>query len=320
MLTVQPIEHPRKTQAAAANVGLDERHPHKDFEFAHKVGDFQMDESGDMVPVIVCMSRQSGVGGYLADTNIDLDKQSWAKARAENERRGFIYIADDALAADGIPTLFAPYRTKRGRTTFRSAVQEPIETPDGVRWEHDAESWGAIVQALMVKGIIPPPSAMAIRSQLATIEAKIGVLAQYRPGSGDPRLSKWHRDYERTEKARDRLHKLLASTETRVPKSRRIVEALAHLSAPKEAPAQDDEESVLAATPAKPAAPVQAVMAPSVAALPSPLPAVQPTKPRGKPGPKPGPKRPAPEPIQAQPMDGDLLPPSAHEEIEVDDG
>ena len=135
-------------------------------------------------------------------------------------------------------------------------------------------------------------------------------------------LSKWHRDYERTEKARDRLHKLLASTETRAPKSRRIVEALAHLSAPKEAPAQDEEESLPAPTPAKPAAPVQAVMAPSVAplSLPSPQPAVQPAKPRGKPGPKPGPKRPAPEPAQAQPMDGDLLPPSAHEEIEVDDG
>lgn len=297
MLNTQTVAHPRRTRAEAP-AGVDDRTPHGDFVFAHKSGEWMMDVEGDLVPVIVTLARRSGVNGYLADDNPQRDEASWGRLRAENERRGFVYIDDDALQADGIETLYSVYPTTRGRLTYRSLVQTPVESGDGgVRWEVDQKAWKLIGRALVAAGKIPKPSAGSLRSMLATQDAKLEVLAQQRPGAGDPRMEKWTRDYTAASTARANIAKMLGEVEVvNASPTSRIRSALARFA--------DDELLVPAAGEVVREGPGWLVMqtqAPGPATAPAPVQASQPeiqapaaepaqVRERRKPGPKPKPR------------------------------
>lgn len=292
MLNLQTVAHPRRTRAEAP-AGVDDRTPHGDFVFAHKAGEWMMDVEGDLVPVIVTISRRSGVNGYLADDNAQRDEVSWGRLRAESERKGFIYIDDDALQADGIDTLYAVYPTQRGRLTYRSLVQTPVESGDGgVRWEVDQKAWKLIGRALVASGKIPKPSAGSLRSMLAVQDAKLEVLAQQRPNSGDPRLEKWTRDYTAASTARANIAKMLGEVEVvNASPTSRIRSALARFAddEPSPPPEPAHRPAAPSAEPQVPAAEAVAVEA-AQPEIQAPAAEPAPVRERRKPGPKPKPR------------------------------
>lgn len=260
----QPVTHPRHLQREAPQ-GVDDRTPHGDFVFAHKSGEWMMDVDGDLVPVVVAISRRSGVNGYLADDDPQRDESAWSRVRAEQERRGFIYIDDTALSDDGVETLYAVYPTLRGRLTFRSLVQTPVTSADGVRWEVDQKAWKLICRALVANGTIPKPSAASLRALLAGQDGKLNVLATQRPAAGDPRMDKWTRDYAAAERARTNILGMLAESDRQISHATSAIRsALARFDTspeiaavptqdPTPAPAQEVREAqqTLAPTPAR---------------------------------------------------------------------
>lgn len=183
------------------------------FQFAYHPGDWQITAHGTYRPVIKHIGKVSGVNGYNGHKNPAVDAQRWARARSEAEANGFVFIDHDVLRGAGVEDYVTPYRTDRGKTTYRTVFETPVSMGAGeaTDWEHDHEAFDEFIAFLRREGVIQPPKPGVIRSSLKQIEYKLNALSQQRPNDG-ARLTTWTRTYNGLEAARNLLLREMAAS------------------------------------------------------------------------------------------------------------
>lgn len=129
--------------------------PRGNFMLAHPKDEWILSADGELLPVIVPLSKTPGVQGCDRRGN-------WGAARTYYLDRGFTLIPHDVIPSDYV----AAYVNEAGQDVHRSVFQTPLDGPNGTVWTFDAEAWGKFVRLLRLKGYIKPPRPHIIRGML----------------------------------------------------------------------------------------------------------------------------------------------------------
>ena len=145
--------------------------PSGNYVLAHPKDEWQLNANGDLVPVLVQLSRTPGVQGVGT-------RGEFGAAQAYYLERGFTLIPHDILPTDYV----ALYLNRKGQRVHRSVFQSPIDGPNGTIWTCDEESIAKFIKLLRIRGFIRPPRPHIVRGMLHTKQQEYDHL---RPPSSD---------------------------------------------------------------------------------------------------------------------------------------
>lgn len=167
--------------------------PRANFILAHRSSEWQMDSEGNLLPVVVQLSKSPGVQGVGR-------RGQFGEARAWYEEQGLTLIPHDILPADYV----ALYRNEKGKKVHRTVFQQPANTADGTTvWEHDGETWKKFLRLLRVKGYVKPPLPVVVRQLLdREIKTKDGMRS---PGDNALLRERFERDLRRCNRNIEKL-------------------------------------------------------------------------------------------------------------------
>jgi hypothetical protein len=164
------LESPNVAKAAAVESRVSDG-PRGNFMLAHPQDEWMLTEGGELVPVIVPLSKSPGVQGVDRHGN-------FSSAMAYYLDRGFTLIPHDIIPGDYVSL----YANRRGQKVHRSVFQLPLDGPNGTVWTFDGEAWAKFLRLLRAKGIVKAPRPHIVRGLLA---AKIKEYEHLRPPSID---------------------------------------------------------------------------------------------------------------------------------------
>lgn len=210
-MAIKPLPSPNVEREDAA-VGVVDKVPHPNYQLAYNPADWQITSAGRLQPVFVQIPRKSGVNGYRGHDKASIDRRRWAKAQAQAEAQGLVFIEHDVLSEFDTPDYVTPYLTTDGRVTHRSIFAEPVDMgpQQATKWEHDAEGWSSFIDVLRAKGIIEPPSPGVVRNLLTLSDIEGSLLAKQRPEPSAPHYNLWDRRMRAKEAERAMLERELA--------------------------------------------------------------------------------------------------------------
>jgi hypothetical protein len=169
--------------AEAANRVFDV--PRANFMLAHRSSEWQMNGDGELVPVIVQLSKSPGVQGVGR-------RGQFGEARAWYEEQGLTLIPHDILPADYV----ALYKNEQGHPVHRVAFATPENTTDGQTfWTQDSESWGKFIRLLRIRKIVKPPLPIVVKQMLDREKRDLDSLRS--PGDNHHLRVRYDRDVKR---------------------------------------------------------------------------------------------------------------------------
>lgn len=143
-----------RSESARKHVVFDT--PRGNFILAHRSTEWVLNEAGDLLPVIVQLSKSPGVQGVGR-------RGQFGEARAWYEANGLILIPHSVLPKDYVRL----YRNAKGKKVHRTVFQTPVNTADKTTiWNHDSEAWGKFLQLLRIRRIVLPPMPSTIAHML----------------------------------------------------------------------------------------------------------------------------------------------------------
>lgn len=145
-------------EPGATDDGLLDDLPRGNFMFMVHPLDWQIDQRGKLVPVVVHIGKEVGNGSVSR-------KGDWTQHLLEHQRNGFVLIPHDILGADR--DYVDVYRNKHRKKVHRTVFETPQVGPDGKTvYSVDLKAWWKFLDLLRLRGIVKAPQVRVVREML----------------------------------------------------------------------------------------------------------------------------------------------------------
>lgn len=145
-------------EPGATDDGLVDDLPRGNFMFMVHPLDWQIDQRGKLVPVVVHIGKEVGNGSVSR-------KGDWSQHLLEHQRNGFVLIPHDFLGADR--DYVDVYRNKHRKKVHRTVFETPQVGPDGKTvYSVDQKAWWKFLDLLRLRGVVKAPQVRVVREIL----------------------------------------------------------------------------------------------------------------------------------------------------------